>query len=240
MFTLTNPVFNPYASEEITPPHTREWAAKRELTRVLRQLNELAVTTNASVEDIEARTAELQGLADTLAARPQCRGTLAFVETGGHGSYGEINHELNAVGGHSNPLAPELNIWLEGKVAHGVARCHYAYEGPPGFVHGGYVAAIFDQFLGMAQIAGGRPGMTGSLTVRYLRPTPLATELTLRAQMAETSGRKTIMRGEMLANGEVTATAEGLFIEPQQPIQTLAGKCGGNGQPIDVADGQDR
>lgn len=222
MFDLTNPVFNPYASEEITPPHTREWAAKRQLARVLHQLNELAVTCNASVEEIEARTAELQAVADTLSAAPRCLGTLAFVQTGDHGSYGQINHELNAVGGHSNPLAPELNIWLEGAVAHGVARCHHAYEGPPGFVHGGYVAAIFDQFLGMAQIAGGRPGMTGSLSVRYLRPTPLDSELTLRAEMAESSGRKTIMHGEMMAGGKVTATAEGLFIEPQRPIQTLA------------------
>ena len=52
-----------------------------------------------------------------------------------------------------------------------------AYEGPPGHVHGGYVAAAFDELLGMTQSLGGMPGMTGTLTVRYRRPTPLRTEL---------------------------------------------------------------
>lgn len=214
-------VFNPFATEEISPPHTREWAAKRRLADALRTLNELAVTSNATTEQIDEYTAGLEQVAQQLAAAPRCLGTLAFMEDDDHGSYGEINHELNSVGGQSNPLAPRLNQWLEDGVAHGTVRCGYAYEGPPGYVHGGHVAAIFDQFLGMAQLAGNRPGMTGSLTVRYLRPTPLNVELKLRAEMVDSSGRKTTMRGEITANGVTTATAEGLFIEPNRPIQAL-------------------
>ncbi|TXS92825.1 PaaI family thioesterase [Parahaliea maris] len=221
MFDFYTGVFNPFASEEISPPHTREWAAKRRLADALRNLAELAVTSDASVEQIEESATRLEQIASNLASAPRCLGTLAFMANGEHGSYGEINHELNAVGGQSNPLAPGLNQWLEGDVAHGTVCCGYAYEGPPGFVHGGHVAAILDQFLGMAQLAGGRPGMTGSLTVRYLRPTPLNTELRLRAEVVQNEGRKTVMRGEISSEGEVTATAEGLFIEPGRPIQDL-------------------
>ena len=39
--------------------------------------------------------------------------------------------------------------------------------------HGGYVAAAFDEVLGLAQDLGGQSGMTGTLTIKYRRPTPL-------------------------------------------------------------------
>ena len=48
-----------------------------------------------------------------------------------------------------------------------------AYEGPPGLVHGGVSALILDQVLGEAAGAGGKPGMTGTLTIRYRRGTRL-------------------------------------------------------------------
>ena len=48
-----------------------------------------------------------------------------------------------------------------------------AYEGPPGLVHGGVAAMILDQILGEAAGAGGKPGMTGTLTLIYRQGTPL-------------------------------------------------------------------
>jgi hypothetical protein len=40
-------------------------------------------------------------------------------------------------------------------------------------VHGGVSAMILDQMLGEAAGAGGKPGMTGTLTLRYRQATPL-------------------------------------------------------------------
>ena len=83
---------------------------------------------------------------------------------------------------------------------------------------GGYVAAIFDQFMGMAQIIGKQPGMTGTLKVRYLRPSPLNVELKLTAWLERVEGRKTVIKAEM-ANGEtITASCEALFIRPKGGI----------------------
>ena len=87
-----------------------------------------------------------------------------------------------------------------------------AYEGPPGSVHGGYVAAAFDEVLGFAQSLSGSPGMTGTLTVRYRRPTPLHTELKFEGWVDRVEGRKIFTRAELRAAGELTAEAEGLFI----------------------------
>jgi hypothetical protein len=219
---LSHSAFNPFASKEVSPPYSREWESKRRLARALRELSELLVTSEAAVTLLDRTSETVEELNRELSEAPRCFGLGAFIRSGEHGGYAEVNHEINAVGGRSNPLAPDLNIWLEGHTAHGVVRCGYAYEGPPGFIHGGYVAAIFDQFLGMAQVAGGQPGMTGSLSVRYLRPTPLNTDLKLTATLEKTEGRKSLLRGKLVAGEAVTATAEGLFVRPARGLAGLA------------------
>mgnify|MGYP006303230097 CR=1 FL=1 len=94
----------------------------------------------------------------------------------------------------------------------GHARFGPAYEGPPGCVHGGWVAAAFDEVLGFAQSLTGIPGMTGTLTVIYRRPTPLETDLRFEARVERTEGRKRFVRGTVTGGGELTAEAEGIFI----------------------------
>jgi acyl-coenzyme A thioesterase PaaI-like protein len=97
-------------------------------------------------------------------------------------------------------------------------------------VHGGVVASIFDQFLGMAQALGGQPGMTGYLHVNYHNRTPLNTELTLEGRLIKVEGRKTIMHGEMYANGIMTASAEGLFVQPKGGIYSIKAQKSTSGQ----------
>ena len=47
---------------------------------------------------------------------------------------------------------------------------------------------------------------------RYRRATPLCTELAFEGVVDQVEGRKIFTRGTVLANGVVTAEAEGLFI----------------------------
>ena len=74
------------------------------------------------------------------------------------------------------------------------------------------VAALFDQFLGCAQRITGQPGFTGTLTVRYLQPTPIARELRLEGWVDRIEARKNVLKGEMRAGDVLTATCEGTFI----------------------------
>jgi hypothetical protein len=74
-------------------------------------------------------------------------------------------------------------------------------------------------------VLGGQPGMTGYLHVNYHQRTPLNTELKLEGKLVKVEGRKTIMRGEMFAEGIMTASAEGLFVQPRGgmlAVQALA------------------
>jgi acyl-coenzyme A thioesterase PaaI-like protein len=88
------------------------------------------------------------------------------------------------------------------------------YEGPPGGVHGGIVAAYLDEILGGAALrATGRPSVTGELTVRYVKPVPAETPLLGRGRVVKDHGRYVDVEGslEEFGIGRVVATARGRF-----------------------------
>jgi acyl-coenzyme A thioesterase PaaI-like protein len=95
------------------------------------------------------------------------------------------------------------------------------YEGPPGAVHGGIVAAYLDEVLGGAAArAAGKPAVTGELTVRYVKPVPSETPLLGRGRMVANHGRYVDVEGSLEEFGarRVVATARGRFF----PVDTRA------------------
>ena len=125
--------------------------------------------------------------------------------------------------GFANPLAPPVEVWavegedgrreLRGRVTFG-----YQYEGPPTCVHGGVIAELFDELLGMSNILIGQGAMTGTLKIRYRRPTPLLAPLELVARNTGQEGRKIFAWGGIYYQGELTAEADGIFIHvPPEP-----------------------
>jgi len=87
-------------------------------------------------------------------------------------------------------------------------------------VHGGWVAAVLDHFMGMAQMRSGAPGMTGGLDVRYIKPTPIGKKIDLVGSFEPLSERKNRVTAEMSCEGHVTAKAEAVFIQPRSAIFT--------------------
>lgn len=139
------------------------------------------------------------------------------------GEDGSVRNQGNAVVGLRNPVAPPLQVE---RSPEGRARASFhlgvMYEGPPGLVHGGISALILDQMLGEAAGAGGSPGMTGTLTLRYRRPTPLG-DLSVEAWIDRVEGYKTLVQGRILDDeGNPTVEAEGLFILPRWAREAMA------------------
>ena len=87
-----------------------------------------------------------------------------------------------------------------------------AHEGPPHGVHGGVIAAIFDELLGHAQQVHKTLALTASLTVRYRSITPINEKLEFFAQVTHGTGRRWNGRASCTAGDRVTAEAEALFI----------------------------
>lgn len=88
-------------------------------------------------------------------------------------------------------------------------------------VHGGVLPLMFDSTFGMVIHATGRPiSRTGFLHVDYRKITPIDVELTLRAWVRETQGRKSFVNAELRdPQGTLLAEANGLMIQllPGQP-----------------------
>jgi acyl-coenzyme A thioesterase PaaI-like protein len=109
------------------------------------------------------------------------------------------------------PLALPVTITTEPPLAVGHARFGIAYEGPPGCVHGGVIAQVFDIMLSVANQLAGAAGPTAQLTVNYRRPTLLYRDTRIEAHVVKTEGRRTHSVGQVLQDGVVTAEAEGWF-----------------------------
>lgn len=117
------------------------------------------------------------------------------------------------VSGKRNAIALPVKLWKVGtSEVRGEVIFSPTYAGPPDAVHGGIIAALFDEILAMANVVSGKAGFTGTLTIKYHDKTPLNTPIELHGVNVRQDGRKQICRGEMRANGKLTATAEGLFI----------------------------
>jgi acyl-coenzyme A thioesterase PaaI-like protein len=120
--------------------------------------------------------------------------------------------------GLSNPLAPPLREVESEDARTWEVTFGDAYEGHPGLVHGGYVAAVIDHVLGVTASRAGSASMTGTLTTRYRRPTPIRTRLVCTGRVTRVDGRKVFCEAHLEAEGTVVADAEGLYfrIEPDR------------------------
>jgi acyl-coenzyme A thioesterase PaaI-like protein len=168
-----------------------------------------AETLAGMAEQLEAVAAATEHLPRTEVSRL----AEAAVAAADGRDHGPTFFDFSPIAGRGNPVAPPVSVTLVDGVVHGRAHLERPYEGPPGHVHGGWVAAMFDEVLGMVQAASGDPGMTGILTVRYRAPTPLYADLDLRAELVRVEGRKLFTEGTLHHGDTLCATAEGVFIK---------------------------
>jgi acyl-coenzyme A thioesterase PaaI-like protein len=180
------------------------------LAQSVRELVDATIRTEADAETVSAVKQEIDAAVARLRER-QIDGAFGVrVTRDGRGiSWG------NAVIGLRNALAPPVvthrdesgRIWAEFDLG-------AAYEGPPGHVHGGVSALILDHVLGEAASPDQKPRFTGSITVRYLRATPLG-PLRTEAIRTRTEGVKTYCTGTIADAEGITVEAEGVFITPR-------------------------
>lgn len=122
--------------------------------------------------------------------------------------------------GPRNPISPPLRFALdEDRHVRGEVVLEAPWAGPPGLVHGGIIALVFDELFGVCAVLNDCGGFTGTLTIKYLRGTPLRTPLALDAWIERVEGRKTFVTGEIRNGDQVTATAQGIFIATAHQIE---------------------
>ena len=180
------------------------------LAGAVRELIDATVRTNADAVTIER-------------AVPMVRGATASLQPLNEDGWLPLRHAetgrpllfTNPAAGQRNPIAPPMVVHHERD-----GRCWSeftlgaAYEGPPGMAHGGIAALILDHLLGEAATSGfTEPKFTGTISLRYLRGTPLG-PLRAEAFIERTEDHKTYARGFISDLEGPTAEAEGIFIMP--------------------------
>lgn len=133
--------------------------------------------------------------------------------------------------GRRNPVAPPVDFEVRGGVVHGSARFGPLYAGFDQSVHGGVIAAVFDELLGTVSMVNDAGAFTGTLTVRYRTLTPLLEPIRIEGRQEGREGRKSFASGKMWHGDTLTAEAEGVFIRP-----TLSWRSEAEEAPSESAD----
>jgi acyl-coenzyme A thioesterase PaaI-like protein len=178
---------------------------RRELGSSIRRLLDVVVQTGAPPAELKAATAAIDELTARLST-PRVRADHSIAA----GSY---RAHLSLVGGLSHPVAPQLQLDVDGDFGRGDVVIGPVFQGAPGLVHGGILALLIDHAMGIVAAGPLRPAMTVQLAMRYRRPTPLGVPLTVTVRLDRTEGRRLYLTAEITANGEVTVDAEALFLK---------------------------
>ena len=209
-------------------------------THLVAQLRALIETIRTSdLEQAQVAGVELGAIADNLQAHANALApyTVSAIPTqiGLHNETARVDPDTfrslpdgavldifpySPITGVLNPIAPPFHMWRDGSTVRGTGHVPTSFNGPPSAAHGGFVAAILDELLGMTAVVAGVGGFTGTMTVRYLRPTPIATDLELEARVESTDGRKVTVTGQISSAGESCATAQATFIRPNLATQS--------------------
>lgn len=180
------------------------------LADAVRDLIDATVRTRADADTIARAAAGVRAVTETL--QPLSEDGWQALR---HAETGRPLLFTNPAAGRRNPIAPPMLIHHDAD-----GRCWSdftlgaAYEGPPGMAHGGIAALVLDHLLGEAATSGlTRPKFTGTISLRYLRGTPLG-PLHAEAWVERVEGHKTYARGVIRDGQGPTVEADGVFIMP--------------------------
>jgi hypothetical protein len=179
-------------------------AAIRRLTCLLLSLEHNHPTVDTMLAQFAEWESELAG-----AVPPDSAPRLGSDDSGSRRVY--LGHAFDI--GAFNPCFPEYRFdHLDGENASGTVIFPLVFEGPPGLVHGGFLAVFFDCVIQHQNCAVALSGRTRSLSVTYRRPTPILTELRFDIVRSEidaaiTSTARLLLDDEVLCTGEFNASA---------------------------------
>jgi acyl-coenzyme A thioesterase PaaI-like protein len=134
----------------------------------------------------------------------------------------QANSRQCFVCGLENPHGLHLRFYDS---APGEVTVHYTvpqhFQGYPGMVHGGVVAAMLDEVCGRAHMGGDSPRLmfTARLEVRYRQNVPVGQPLRIVGRATRSKGRTATAVGEIYGPGDVLlAEADALLVDVPEDV----------------------
>jgi hypothetical protein len=177
----------------------------------IRRLSSLLLSLEHAHPTVDAMLAQITDWEGELSAAvpPDSAPRIGADDDGSRRVY--LDHATDI--GAFNPCFPEYRFdHLDAEMASGRVAFPLVYEGPPGLVHGGFLAVFFDCVMQHQNCVAGLSGKTRSLNVTFRRPTPVLTELRFDIARSEThrgiaSTARLLLDDELLCVGEVNTLA---------------------------------
>lgn len=137
-------------------------------------------------------------------------------------------HQLfldSIVSGAANPMGLNAAVWREGDVAVMEVTLGRAFEGAPGRAHGGVIAALLDETMGVVHVLQEALAYTAQLDIKYIAPAPIGESIIARAWLSHREGRKLYIDASLHAGEVQLASATALFIaiDPSTFVQSGVG-----------------
>ena len=181
----------------------------------IRRLGSLLLSLEHAHPTVDAIVAQISDWEHELSAAvpPDSAPRISFDESDEDGSRRVYLDHATDIGAF-NPCFPEYRFdHLDAETAFGRATFPLVYEGPPGLVHGGFLAVFFDCVIQHQNCLVGLSGKTRSLNVAFRRPTPVLTDLRFDITRSEvergiTSTARLLLDDEVLCTGEVNTLAQ--------------------------------
>lgn len=213
------------AAESVEDDHA-DLPVRIEAAGAMNRLSHALVSHRADIDTLRMIGREADRLAAEIEAQPtrDRRAELAksrkFVQAMMGGSLSDIIEDGafldmfkdSPVGGEASPLSMGLKLRRDGDHAVGTVTLRPGWQGAPDRAHGGVVAAIVDETLGGLLPVIGEMAFTGSLTIDYKAPCPMAVPLEFRAWMEDRDGRKLYFRCTGRSDDGVFAESHATFI----------------------------
>ncbi len=124
-------------------------------------------------------------------------------------------HQLFAdsvVSGLANPMGLGAGLRREGDQAVMEVALGAAFEGAPGRSHGGVIAALVDETMGLVMGLQGVLAFTAQLDITFRAPAPVGETLTARAWLDKRHGRKLTIKATVNSGDVLVAEATALFL----------------------------
>jgi uncharacterized protein (TIGR00369 family) len=135
--------------------------------------------------------------------------------------------------GESNPRGMHLRFERDEERQRIVGRFQLSaeYQGATGFVHGGIIATVLDEVMSKVSRFFDVRAVTAELTVEYLKPIRIGTDLIVEGFNARREGRQLYHEGEIRdAAGTLLARGRGRFVvvDLERFVRQAAGDAAGS------------
>lgn len=176
-----------------------------DLARELRELTSAILALEHAPEELRALTAQVRATRERLAMALPAELSPRIGDAPRPEQRVYVDHSRDI--GDFNPCFPLYELACADDRAVGTVMFPICYEGPPGIVHGGFLAVFFDCVLQQLNCDLGLAGKTTNLAVRYRRPTPLLRPLRVTAHRI-VEGDRIHSEAELFLDDEPLCTAE--------------------------------